>query len=79
MTNKKIQDFIERNNCTHLFLLLTNEELKRLSKLPFQVRQQFKGKLTTIAMEHVAEGNIPDYFVPEEEKPEGKISDIIDE
>ena len=79
MNSKKVQDFIENNNCTYLYLLLANEELKRLYNLPHLAQKRFKGKLTTIAMEHVAEGNIPDYSVPEEEKPEGEISDVIDE
>ena len=77
--SNKVQGFIENNNNTFLFLILANEELKRLNKLPFPVKTKFEKKVPIIALEHVSEGNIPDYFVPEEEKTEGKISDIIDE
>lgn len=74
-----MQKFIEENNCTFLYLILANEELERISKLPFQIQKTFDKKLTTIALEHVADNDIPDYFVPEEEKIEGKMQDIIDE
>lgn len=77
--SNKVQDFIENNNNTFLFLILVNEELKRLNKLPSSVKMKFEKKVPVIALEHVSEGNIPDYFIPEEEKIEGKISDIIDE
>ncbi len=79
MNSKIVQKFIENNNCTYLFLVLANEELNRLSKLPYPVREKFDKKLPAMALDHIAEGNIPDYFVQEEEKPEGKMSDIIDE
>ncbi len=74
-----MQKFIEENNCTFLYLILANEELERISKLPFQIQKNFNKKLTTIALDHVADDEIPDYFVPEEEKTEGKMQDIIDE
>ncbi|HEX37960.1 MAG TPA: hypothetical protein ENG70_03760 [Candidatus Cloacimonetes bacterium] len=79
MDNKLMQKFIEDHNCTFLYLILANEELKRISKLPYQIQKDFDKKLTTIALEHVAAHNIPDYFIPEEDKPEGKMQDIIDE
>ena len=79
MKKSKVQEFVENNNCTYLFLILANEELKRLCKLPYPVQKKFSKKLPTLALEHVAAGNIPDYFIQEEEKPEGKMSDIIDE
>ncbi|MCD6329294.1 MAG: hypothetical protein J7M10_02900 [Candidatus Cloacimonetes bacterium] len=79
MDSKLMQKFIEENNCTFLYLILANEELERISKLPFQIQKTFDKKLTTIALEHVADNDIPDYFVPEEEKIEGKMQDIIDE
>ncbi|MCD6101890.1 MAG: hypothetical protein J7J77_02415 [Candidatus Cloacimonetes bacterium] len=79
MNSKIVQKFIENSNCIYLFLVLANEELSRLSKLPYPVREKFNKKLPVMALEHIAEGNIPDYFVQEEEKPEGKMSDIIDE
>jgi len=74
-----MQKFIEENNCTFLYLILANEELERISKLPFQIQKNFDKKFTTIALDHVADAEIPDYFVPEEEKTEGKMQDIIDE
>ena len=79
MDSKLMQKFIEGNNCTFLYLILANEELERISKLPYQIQKNFDKKLTTIALDHVADDEIPDYFVPEEEKTEGKMQDIIDE
>lgn len=79
MDSKLVQQFIEENNCTFLYLILANEELKRISTLPYQIQKKFDKKLTTIALEHVASDEIPDYFIPEEEKTEGKMQDIIDE
>lgn len=79
MISKTVQKFIETHNCTYLYLVLASEELKRLLKLPYSVKKELPGKITTVALEHVATGNIPDYFISEEEKPEGKITDIIDE
>ena len=79
MINEKMQKFIENNNSTYLYLILANEELKRLSQLPYLTRKKMGKKLTTLALEHIAENNIPDYFIPEEEEPEEKMSDIIDE
>ncbi len=60
--------------------MLANEELNRLSKVPVAVRKEFTRKLTTMALEHVAEANIPDYMMPKEEKSgiEGKMAEIID-
>lgn len=79
MDSKLMQKFIQENNCTFLYLILANEELERISKLPFQIQKNFNKKLTTIALDHVADDEIPDYFIPEEEKTEGKMQDIIDE
>ena len=79
MDSRLMQKFIEENNCTFLYLILANEELKRISKIPFQLQKSMDKKLTTIALDHIAAGDIPDYFIPEEDKPEGKMQDIIDE
>lgn len=79
MDSKLVQKFIEENNCTFLYLILANEELKRITKIPFEIKKNLGNKLTTVALDHVAAGDIPDYFIPEEEKPEGKMQDIIDE
>ncbi|HHI87972.1 MAG TPA: hypothetical protein ENK03_03475 [Candidatus Cloacimonetes bacterium] len=79
MDSKLMQQFVEENNCTFLYLILANEELKRISKIPFEIKKDLGKKLTTIALDHVAADDIPDYFIPEEEKTEGKMQDIIDE
>ncbi|MBC8382762.1 MAG: hypothetical protein H8E22_02925 [Candidatus Cloacimonetes bacterium] len=79
MDSKLVQKFIEENNCTFLYLILANEELKRITKIPFEIKKNLGNKLTTVALDHVAADDIPDYFIPEEEKPEGKMQDIIDE
>ena len=66
----KVEQFLEDNNMTYLFLLLANLEVERLNNLPFTVKKQLKGKLTTFALEHIAANEIPDYVVeeiPEEE------------
>ncbi|MCF7793154.1 MAG: hypothetical protein K9N09_11385 [Candidatus Cloacimonetes bacterium] len=63
--NPKVDKFLEDHNMTYLFLLMANLEVARLSNLPFTVKKQLKGKLTNIALEHVAENNIPDYVMKE--------------
>ncbi len=57
----KIEEFLEKNNMTYLFLLLTNLEVERLSNLPFTLRKSFKKKVTEMALEHVVNNEIPDY------------------
>jgi hypothetical protein len=71
MTNKAnemlVEKFLENNNMTYLFLLLANLEVQRLSNLPFTVKKSLKGKLTSIALEHIAANEIPDYVMEEED------------
>ena len=71
MTNKvedmTVEKFLENNNMTYLFLLLANLEVQRLNNLPFTVKKSLKGKLTSIALEHIAGNEIPDYVMEEEE------------
>ncbi len=62
-----VEKFLENNNMTYLFLLLANLEVQRLSNLPFTIKKSLKGKLTSIALEHIAANEIPDYVMEEEE------------
>ena len=64
--NPKVDKFLEEHNMTYLFLLLANLEVERLNNLPPTMKHHLKGKITNIALEHVAENNIPDYVVSEE-------------
>jgi hypothetical protein len=73
--NNKVNEFLESNNMTYLFLLLANLEVERLNNLPYTVKKQIKGKITTLALEHVALNIIPDYVV-EEEISEEEIEEI---
>ncbi len=70
--NHKIDEFIENNNMTYLFLLLANLEADRISNLPYTIRKQLSGKITSKALEHIATNNIPDYLIKEIEKKEAK-------
>lgn len=63
MINKKIELFLERNNMNYLFCLLSNLEVLRINTLPSYVKQKFDKKITEIAMEHVAQNEIPDYII----------------
>ena len=61
----KVEKFLEENNMTYLYLLLANLEVERLNNLPFTIKKQLKGKVTNIALEHIAKNNIPDYVMEE--------------
>ncbi len=63
MINKKIETFLEKNNMNYLFCMLSNLEVQRINNLPPYVKQKFKEKITEIAMEHVAENEVPDYII----------------
>ena len=65
-----VEKFLEDNNMTYLFLLLANLEAERISNLPFSVKRILKGKVTTNALEHIAENDIPDYVVEVEDEYE---------
>ena len=66
----RVEKFLEDNNMTYLYLLLANLEVERLSNLPFTVKKQMKGKITNIALEHIAANDIPDYVMQEFEEQE---------
>ena len=65
-----VEKFLEDNNMTYLFLLLANLEAERISNLPFSVKRQLQGKVTTKALEHIAANEIPDYVVEVEDDEE---------
>ncbi len=65
-----VEKFLEDNNMTYLFLLLANLEAERISTLPFSVKRTLQGKITTNALEHIAENDIPDYVVEVEDEDE---------
>jgi hypothetical protein len=71
VSSKRVEKFLEENNMDYLFLLLANLEVERLSNLPYTVRKKFEKRITDMALEHVAKGEIPDYVVdgiPKEEQ-----------
>ncbi len=63
MINKKVETFLEKNNMNYLFCLLSNLEVQRINSLPTYVKQKFDRKITELAMEHVAENEVPDYII----------------
>lgn len=68
--NYKVEKFLDDHNMTYLYLLLANLEVERLNNLPPTMKHQLKGKLTNIALEHVAANEIPDYVMNEENEEE---------
>jgi hypothetical protein len=50
-----------------MFCLLSNLEVLRLKALPTYVKQKFTEKITEIALDHVAENEVPDYIMDIEE------------
>ncbi len=68
--DKIINDFLEKHNMTYLFLLLANLEVDRIANLPYTVRKNIPGKITTAALEHIALNEIPDYIIEEEYETE---------
>lgn len=68
MINRKVEEFLENNNMNFLFCLLSNLEVKRLNDLPPHVKNKFDGKITEMAIDHVAQNDVPEYFVEEEEE-----------
>jgi hypothetical protein len=46
----------------YLFCLLAQLEAYRLLQLPTYVKQKFQDKITVMAMNHVAENEVPDYI-----------------
>lgn len=72
MLSIEVEKFLEENNMTYLFLMLSNLEAERLVSLPEIVKTQFKGKLTETALEHIASNVIPDYIGDLPSKKESK-------
>ncbi len=62
MIDQKIENFLEKTDMNYLFCLLSKLETQRLSQLPVYVRHRFKDKITVLAMQHVAENEVPDYI-----------------
>ncbi len=67
MINKRVENFLEHTNMNFMFCLLSNLEVTRLNGLPPYVRQKFDTKITELAMDHVAQNEIPDYIMDIEE------------
>jgi hypothetical protein len=66
MNTPKIENFLEKSDMNYLFCLLTKLEIQRVNQLPAHVKQKFIEKITVMAMEHVAENEVPDYAMAEE-------------
>lgn len=62
MNTPKIENFLEKSDMNYLFCLLTKLEIQRVNQLPAHVKQKFIEKITVMAMEHVAENEVPDYI-----------------
>ena len=62
MIHEKIETFLEKADINYLFCLLSELEAYRLLQLPVYVRQKFPEKITVMAMNHVAENEVPDYI-----------------
>lgn len=67
MMNEKIEGFLEKVNMNYLYCLLSKLEAHRMNKFPTYVKQKFADKITVMAMEHVAENEVPDYTLELEE------------
>lgn len=62
MKDDKIDAFLQKTNMNYLFCLLAKLEGQRISNFPTTVKQTFSKKLSVIAMEHVADNDVPDYL-----------------
>ncbi|MGI6197588.1 MAG: hypothetical protein ACOYIS_00485 [Candidatus Cloacimonadaceae bacterium] len=67
MIDKKIEDFLQKADMNYMFCLLSKLEAGRLSQLPSYVRDKFGKKVAVVAMEHVADNDVPDYLSDIEE------------
>lgn len=67
MINKRVETFLEHNNMNYMFCLLSNLEVLRINALPSYIKQKFDRKITEIALEHVAQNEVPDYLMDIEE------------
>ena len=70
LNNYKVEEFLEKHNMTYLFLILAELEVERLSNMPYTIKKNFNEKITEMALRHVAENEIPDYIVEEEDTEE---------
>ncbi len=70
LLNSKIEKFLENNNMTYLFMILSNLEVERLSNLPFTIKKGLGKKITEVALNHVIQNKIPDYIMMEEDTDE---------
>jgi hypothetical protein len=62
MINQKIENFLEKVDMNYLFCLLSKLEAQRLNQFPTYVKHKFAEKITVMAMEHVADNEVPDYI-----------------
>ncbi|MEN6444660.1 MAG: hypothetical protein ABFC98_01285 [Candidatus Cloacimonas sp.] len=62
MINEKIENFLEKADMNYLFCLLAQLEASRLLQFPTYVKQKFPDKIAVLAMNHVAENEVPDYI-----------------
>jgi len=71
--NEEVVDrFLESHNMDYFYCILADKEASRLSILPDSVKRTFPEKITTLALQHTALNDIPDYIVnelEEEKKP----------
>lgn len=67
LNNYVVEEFLEKHNMTYLFLILANLEAERLSNMPYTIKKNFNEKITEMALRHVAENEVPDYIVEDEE------------
>jgi len=70
LLNNKIEKFLEDNNMTYLFMILSYLEVERLSNLPFTIKKGLGKKITEVALNHVIQNKIPDYIMMEEDTDE---------
>ncbi|MCB5252595.1 MAG: hypothetical protein RBR69_07560 [Candidatus Cloacimonadaceae bacterium] len=61
MIDEKIENFLQKGNMDYLYCLLCKLEAHRINQFPSFVKQKFDKKLTVMAMEHVADNEVPDY------------------
>lgn len=62
MINEKIEGFLEKVNMNYLYCLLSKLEAQRINQFPSYVKQKFDKQITVLAMEHVADNEVPDYI-----------------
>ncbi|MDZ4183085.1 MAG: hypothetical protein U1B83_09425 [Candidatus Cloacimonadaceae bacterium] len=62
MINEKIEYFLEKTDMNYLYCLLAKMEAQRLSQFPTYVKHRFTDKIPILAMNHVADNEVPDYI-----------------